>query len=135
MDDNQALKIEHELNALTAEIEQEDSQPVLPKCTPKFPDKFLFSNERFLDRPKLSKSPFAIALMRSYSTGDGPSTFLSLDSNLPFNYSIRAFGLYPEITIWAPLEAKAWNVGKAFDIRDDYITKIQKDIGKISQIR
>ena len=49
MDHSQPLNILGELKAMKENIEEEDSHPVLPKCTPKYPDKWMFAKDQFKD--------------------------------------------------------------------------------------
>ena len=49
MDNSQPLNILGELKAMKEDIEEEDSHPVLPKCTPKYPDKWMFAKDQFKD--------------------------------------------------------------------------------------
>ena len=47
LDNSQPLKILGELKAMKEDIEEDDSHPVLPKCTPKYPDNYMFAKDKF----------------------------------------------------------------------------------------
>ena len=52
MDDSQPLKILGELKAMKEDIEEDESHPVLPKCTPKYPDSYIFAKDQFNSKIK-----------------------------------------------------------------------------------